>query len=91
MDYKFEAPNKEEEVILKDLMPGEFFIFKDDYTDESYNVNLVCDFGRGIDIIDNVYNCLVLDLEDNIVRFEKENKPVVRIEPCEIMTFRKVK
>ena len=91
MDYNFNAPNQEKEVTLEELSPGDFFIFKQDYVDECYTVCLVCDFGRGIDIVDNVYNCLVLDLEDNLVSFEKGYLPVVRVEPFELMTFKKVK
>lgn len=91
MDYKFDAPNQEREVTLEELSPGDFFIFREDYVDECYTVNLVCDFGRGIDINDDIHNCLILELEDNIVRFEKGYLPVVKVEPFELMTFRKVK
>lgn len=92
MDYKFEAPREEEEIILKDLEPGEFFIFKDDYDDKCYVINLVCENGRGVYLPDNTdRNCLVLDLEDSLVRFERETSPVVRVEPCEPITFRKEK
>lgn len=91
MDYSFDAPNQEMKVTLEELNPGDFFIFKQDYVDKCYTVYLVCDFGRGIDIEDDVYNCLVLELEDNIVRFEKGYLPVVKVEPFELMTFRKVK
>jgi hypothetical protein len=93
MDYEFKAPKKEEEEItLKDLMPGEFFIFRDDYLDECYVVKLVCDNGRGVYLPDDTdRNCLVLDLDDSLVSFEREDDPVVKVEPCEPITFRKEK
>lgn len=93
MDYKFEAPKAEEEITLKDLKPGEFFIFKDEYDDECYEVHLVCDNGRGVYLPDDTdRDCLILDLEDSLVWFGNKYKSVVRVEPCEmIMTFRKVK
>ena len=91
MDYVFKAPKKEEkEVVLDDLIPGEFFIFRDDYYDECYVVNLVCDNGRGVYLPnDTEYNCLIMDLEDSLVRFENKNAPVVRVKPCEIIHFKK--
>lgn len=89
MDYKFKAP-REKEITLKDLEPGEFFIFKDDYNDECYVVNLVCEVGIGIETSYSDDDRLVLDLEDGLARFKRGYTPVVRVEPCEIITFRKV-
>lgn len=91
MDYNFDVPKPKKEVTLKELSPGDFFIFKKDYVDEYYRINLVCDLGRGIEVIDNFYNCLVLNLGDNIVNFEKGSLPVIEVEPSTFMTFKEIK
>ena len=88
MDYSFNAPSSEKEVTLEELYPGDLFIFKEDYVDECYVVNLACDNDLGVYLPDDIAcNCLIVDLEDGLARFERGDRPVVRVEQREPITF----
>lgn len=84
MDYNFDAPKPKKEVTLEELHPGDFFIFKEDYVNECYVVNLACDNALPIYLPDNI---AIVNLEDGLARFERGDRPVVRVEQREPITF----